>query len=58
MHAGTADAEKCYLIGHACIRERKVRGGEIHPKDETERRWFLEGPRPDQHLESLTRQDW
>lgn len=58
MYAGMADGEKCFLLAHACIRERKVRAGEIPPKDETERRWLLEGPRENRFLESLTRQHW
>lgn len=47
-----------YHIGHAAIREKKIRGGLITPRldDEDECRWFREGPVSNDKLDTI--RDW
>lgn len=47
------DGAKSYALGHAAIREIKIRKGEIFPSTPTEFRWAEEGPVDNDKLEIL-----
>jgi len=48
------NSARCYALGLALMREKRIRSGEYTPRldDPDETRWSREGPVPDDQLES------